>query len=147
MNQRRGEPLPPEVQQLFAPFFPGFDLSRVRIHEGIPRYVVGISKEGPIGYADRNDIYFAPGFYRVDTAEGLSLIAHEIAHCCQYQQLGAWRFRAKYLAAYFKNRRRGMPHERAYLEIPFEREAREVERKVLTAMWRLQSIFNPSSKP
>ncbi|MDQ3013151.1 MAG: DUF4157 domain-containing protein, partial [Acidobacteriota bacterium] len=100
----------------------------------------------PIGYADRNNIYLAPGYHRVDTAEGLALIAHEVAHCRQYQQHGAWRFRAKYLAAYFKNRRSGMPHDQAYLKIPFEIEARVVERKVYAAMSRLQSLFNSSSK-
>ncbi|MEP7342419.1 MAG: DUF4157 domain-containing protein [Acidobacteriota bacterium] len=142
MKRRRGEPLPPEVQQLLAPFFPGFDLSRVRIHEGIPRYVI----TNPIGYADRNRIYLAPGFYRVDTAEGLALIAHEVAHCRQYQQNGVWRFRAKYLAAYFKNRRSGMSHDRAYFEIPFEAEARKVERTVHAALSRLQSLFNSSIK-
>lgn len=134
--------MPLEVQQLLAPFFPDFDLGRIRIYEGIPRYVVA----DPIGYADRNKIYFAPGYYRVDTAEGLSLIAHEVTHCRQYRQHGAWRFRAKYLAAYFNNRRQGMTHERAYFEIPFEKEARDVERKVHRAMSRLQSLFNHSNK-
>ena len=142
MKQPRGEPLPPEALQLLAPFFPGFDLSRVRIYEGIPRYVIA----NPVGYADRNRIYLAPGFYRVDTAEGLALVAHEIAHCRQYQQHGAWRFRAKYLAAYFNNRRSGMSHDRAYLEIPFEVEARKIERKVRAALSRLQSLFNSSSE-
>ena len=139
--KRRGEPLPREVQQLLARFFPGFDLRRVRIIEGIPRYVIAT----PIGYADRNNIYLASEYYRVDTAEGLALIAHEITHCRQYQQLGAWRFRAKYLAAYFKNRRSGMPHDQAYLQIPFEIEAREVEREVYAAMLQWQSRFNSSN--
>ncbi|MEO6724356.1 MAG: DUF4157 domain-containing protein [Blastocatellia bacterium] len=141
MRQRLGEPLPLEVQQLFAPFFPGFDLNRIRIFEGIPRYVIA----KPIGYADRNRIYLADGYYRVDTAEGLALIAHEITHCRQYQKHGAWRFRVKYLAAYFKNRRSGMPHDQAYLKIPFEIEAREVERKVYAAMTQWQSRLNTSS--
>ena len=140
--KRPSEPLPLEVQQLLAPFFPGFDLSRVRIFEGIPRYVIGINKGGPIGYADHNKIYLAPGYYRVETAEGLALIAHEITHCRQYKQHGAWRFRAKYLAAYLNNRRHGLPHNQAYWEVPFEIEAREVERNVCAAMLRLQSLFN-----
>src|SRR5438034_2831712 len=123
--KRHAKTLPLEVQQLLAPFFPGFDLSRIRIHEGIPRYVAGINKVAPIGYANRNRIYFAPGTYRVDTAEGLSLIAHEIEHCRQYKQHGTWRFRAKYLAAYFKNRRQGMTSPLAYFYIPFEIVARE----------------------
>src|SRR5215210_4411448 len=97
MKRQRGEPLPPEVQQLLAPFFPGFDLGRIRIYQGIPHYVVGTSKEGPIGYADRNRIYLAPNHYRVDTPAGLALIAHEITHCRQYREHGTWRFRARYL--------------------------------------------------
>src|SRR5262245_3273695 len=104
--RRQAKTLPPDAAQLLAPFFPGFDLSRVRIHEGIPRYIVG----GAIGYADRDDIYFAPGTYRFDTPGGLALTAHEIAHCQQYRRHGAWRFRARYLAAYLRNRLRGMNH-------------------------------------
>jgi hypothetical protein len=127
--------LPEEVVQLLAPFFPGFDLSRIRIHEGIPRYVIG----DPVGYADRDNIYLAPGAYRIDTIEGLVLIAHEVAHCLQYQQYGVWRFRARYVAAYFKNRLRGMDHLKAYRRVPFEIEAREIEAEVYRALKELQS--------
>ncbi len=133
--KRKPARLPEEVVQLLAPFFPGFDLSRIRIHEGIPRYVVG----NPVGYADRNNIYFAPGLYRVDTIEGLVLIAHEVAHCLQYHRHGVWRFRARYLAAYFKNRLRGMDHLKAYRRIPFEIEARDIEAEVYRALKELQS--------
>ncbi len=140
---RRGEPLPFEVQQLLAPFFIGFDLSRIRIIEGIPRYVALTSKIDPLGYTDGWKIYFAPDAYRIDTVEGLALLAHEIEHCRQYQQHGKWRFRAKYLAAYFQNRRQGLPGKQAYHKIPFEIEAREVERKVYLALMRLQSEFLP----
>ncbi len=127
--------LPEEVVALLTPFFPGFDLSRIRIREGIPRYLVG----DPVGYANRYKIYFAPGAYRVDTIEGLALIAHEVAHCAQYRKHGAWRFRARYLAAYFKNRFSGMDHLKAYRSIPFEIEAREVEEQVYRALKTLQA--------
>jgi hypothetical protein len=133
--KREGESLPEDVVALLTPFFPGFDLSRIRICEGIPRYIIG----GPLGYADRYRIYFAPGVYRVDTIEGLALIAHEVAHCVQYRRYGAWRFRARYLAAYFKNRLRGMNHLKAYRAIPFEIEAREAENQVYRALKTLQS--------
>jgi hypothetical protein len=143
--RQRGEPLPLEVQQLLAPFFPGFDLSRVRIYEGIPRYVRIGSAIEPIGYTDRNRIYLTPGAYRVDSLEGLALLAHEITHCRQYKEHGTWRFRAKYLLAYFKNRRRGMTGQNAYLSIPFEVEAREIEAKAYAALRRLQSqLFHPN---
>lgn len=143
MNRRQGEPLPVEIQQLLAPFFPGFDLSRIRIYENIPRYVTIASATEPIGYTDRNRIYFAPGAYRIDSAEGLALIAHEVEHCRQYHEHGTWRFRFKYLLAYFQNRRRGMSDKVAYAQIPFEIEARQVERKVLSTLLHLQSDFLP----
>jgi hypothetical protein len=139
MKRRPGKPLPLEVQQLLAPFFPGFDLSQIRIYEGIPRYVLIGSAIEPVGYTDCNRIYLTPGAYRVDSIEGLALLAHEITHCRQYKQHGTWRFRAKYLLAYFKNRRRGMTGQNAYLSIPFEIEAREIEAKTYAALHRLQS--------
>jgi predicted SprT family Zn-dependent metalloprotease len=132
------EPLPEDVVALLTPFFPELDLSRIRVCEGIQRYVRG-GPAGPVGYADRYKIYFAPGVYHVDTIEGLALIAHEVAHCLQYQRHGAWRFRARYLAAYFKNRLRGMSHLKAYRSIPFEIEAREAEEQVYRALKTLQS--------
>ncbi len=132
--KRKPVRLPDEVVRLLAPFFPGFDLSRIRIHEGIPRYVIG----APVGYADRNNIYLAPGAYRIDTIEGLVLIAHEVAHCLQYQQHGVWRFRARYVVAYFKNRLRGMDHLKAYRRVPFEIEARDIEAEVYRALKTLQ---------
>src|SRR5262245_12449411 len=122
--------LPESAARALSPFFPDFDLRRIRIHEGIPRYLVG----SPIGYADRDHIYFAPGAYRVDTVEGLALAAHEIAHSRQYDRHGAWRFRARYLAAYCRNRLRGMNHAQAYRNIPFEIEAREIEAEVCRAL-------------
>lgn len=144
---RRGEPLPLEVQQLLAPFFPGFDLSRIRICEGIPRYVTMASAIEPIGYTNRHRIFLTSGAYRVDSLEGLALLAHEITHCRQYKEHGTWRFRAKYLLAYFTNRRRGMSGQTAYLSIPFEIEAREIEAKVYAALRRLQSqLFHPNAQ-
>ncbi len=133
--KRKYESLPEEVAQLLAPFFPGFDLSRVCVCEGIPRYVIG----DPVGYADRNNIYFAPGSYRVDTIEGLALLAHELAHSRQYREHGKWRFRARYIAAYIRNRLRGMNRLKAYRNIPFEIEAREIEVEVYRALKHLRS--------
>ncbi|MFN0086799.1 MAG: DUF4157 domain-containing protein [Blastocatellia bacterium] len=132
---RRGpEALPEEVVGLLSPFFPGFDLACLRIREGIPFYVRG----NPIGYADRDRIYFEPGACRLDTIEGLSLLAHEITHCRQYRTLGTWRFRLRYLHFYFGNRWRGMSRGEAYLNIPFEIEAREVEARVHFGLGRLR---------
>jgi Domain of unknown function (DUF4157) len=131
---RGPEELPEEVIALLAPLFPGFDVARIRVYEGIPFYVLG----KPIGYADRYRIYFAPGAYRVDTIEGVALLAHEITHCRQYRALGTWGFRARYIWAYCRNRLRGMSGKDAYLNIPFEIEAREIEARVFQALQRMQ---------
>jgi len=127
--------LPQGVRQLLAPFFPGFDLGRIRVYEGLPWYVLG----KPVGYADRNNIYLADGEYSIDTIEGLSLIAHEITHCRQYNDHGTWRFRALYLKAYFRNRWSGMSRKEAYLKIPFEIEARRIEARVGSALRKKRS--------
>jgi len=118
--------LPQKTRKLLAPFFPGFDLAEVRVFEGIPWYVLS----RPEGYADRNNIYILPGLYQLGSIDGLALLAHEIEHCRQYRKHGTWHFRARYLAAYFKNRLRGMSRREAYLNISFEIEAREIEKQV-----------------
>ncbi len=128
------EPLPEEIIGVLSPYFPDFDLQRVRVSEGIPFYVRG----NPVGYADRYRIYLEPGAYRVDTIEGIALLAHEVVHCRQYRALGTWRFRYRYLSSYFKNRLRGMSRKEAYLKVPFEIEAREIEARVYLAMKRIQ---------
>lgn len=133
-----GEPLPEEVCLMLAPFFPGFDLSRLRVYEGIPRYVIG----HPLGYVNRHKIFFAPGAYRLDTPEGLALLAHEVEHCRQYRQFGKWRFRWRYLRAFCRNRWRGMAWEAAYWNVPFEIQARRVENRVLAAVRRWQTNFS-----
>jgi Domain of unknown function (DUF4157) len=122
--------LPQEARKLLAPFFPGFDLAELCIFEGIPWYVLS----RPEGYADRNNIYLLPGLYQVGSIDGLALLAHEIEHCRQYRMHGTWNFRARYLVAYFKNRLRGMSGRDAYLNISYEIEAREIEKRVYLSL-------------
>lgn len=128
--KRVAHPLPPEAVRLLQPFFPGFDLRRIRVREGIPRYVIG----DPLGYAERDTIYLQRGAYQPETLHGLALLAHEIAHCQQYDRCGAWRLRARYLGEYFRYRWRGLSHPTAYWKISFEVEARAVEDPVAEAL-------------
>ena len=134
--KRIANPLPPEAVHVLQPFFPGFDLTVIRVCEGIPRYVIG----EPLGYADRNMIYLVRGAYQPETLEGLALLAHEITHCRQYHELGIWRFRYRYLSAYTRNRWRGMNHETAYWHVPFEIEARYIESRALDALRERQEF-------
>ncbi|MDQ3710936.1 MAG: DUF4157 domain-containing protein [Acidobacteriota bacterium] len=63
-----------------------------------------------------------------------NLIAHEIAHVLQYKREGSIIFFYKYLTSFWRNlRKRGkwdaVSRQKAYLEIPFEVEARQVAAK------------------
>lgn len=120
------------ARRALEPYFPDLDLSRVRIYEGIPWYVRG----APLAYTDRNRIFIQPGSYAPDDAAGLALIGHELVHSEQYRREGKWRFRARYLASYFRNRLSGMPARLAYLRIPYEVEARAVEEEILRNLRR-----------
>lgn len=137
--KRATRPLPPEAMRLLQPFFPGFDLRRVCVREGIPRYVIG----DPLGYTDRDTIYLQRGGYQPETIHGLALLAHEIAHCQQYDRYGTWRFRARYLGEYFKHRRRGMNHVAAYWNISFEAQARAVEDLVIETLRDCEEVKLP----
>lgn len=62
------------------------------------------------------------------------LVAHEISHVIQYKREGFIKFFYKYLINYWKNLKRKkkwdvISRHTAYLEIPFEIEAREIAEK------------------
>jgi hypothetical protein len=100
-----------------APWFPGFDLGRIDVHEGLPWFAGAGTKAMTFG----NRIYLHRD--RPDSAAGIALLAHEITHSTQYARHGWIRFLARYVGAYLSNRRGGMgPHD-AYRRIPDEAEA------------------------
>ena len=55
-----------------------------------------------------------------------ALLAHEMVHVRQWQELGVPRFLWRYLSSYLRGRLGGLSHQDAYLAIPFEVEARQV---------------------
>ncbi len=64
----------------------------------------------------------------------LELAAHEIVHVLQYKNDGFLKFFYKYLSSYWKNLRAEKSRDsdarqRAYRNIPYEREAREIAAK------------------
>ena len=63
------------------------------------------------------------------TEAGRRLLRHELAHVSQFAADGAARFLWRYAVSYARGRRLGLSHSAAYLEIPYEREAREAEQK------------------
>lgn len=63
-----------------------------------------------------------------------ALVVHEIAHVLQYRREGFFKFLYKYLRDYWRNLRKlkswdSFSIQMAYFEIPFEKEARETEKK------------------
>lgn len=62
-----------------------------------------------------------------------TLLAHELVHVRQFAEMGPVRFLSAYLGAYFQNLKRTRSHRQAYLDIPLEREAREI-----AAKWRAE---------
>lgn len=131
-QQDRGEPLSDETVEKLGPFFEeseispfvgefleDFDLTDIRIHEGIPWYVRG----NPDAYTSGRNIYFAPGKFDPNTASGLALIGHEALHVYQYQEHGAIGMRVQYVSDYLGNRMDGMAPYEAYRAIPFEQDA------------------------
>jgi len=63
------------------------------------------------------------------TEAGTRLLRHELAHVSQFAVEGTARFLWKYALSYARGRRLGLSHSAAYLEIPYEREAREAEER------------------
>ena len=131
-GKRPGYPfhLPPDVQRLLAPHFPGFDLRKIRVHLTIPRHVRLFAVINPAAYTAGNHIHFAPGAYDDASIAGIALIAHEVTHCLQYRKYGRVPFQLLYLMHYLANKKRGMSDAQAYEAIPFEIEARQKEREV-----------------
>ena len=53
-----------------------------------------------------------------------SLLIHEAEHLRQWRRHGVFGFLLRYLGDYLRGRRSGLDHQRAYLQIGFEQEAR-----------------------
>jgi Domain of unknown function (DUF4157) len=62
-----------------------------------------------------------------ETEAGRRLLRHELVHVSQFARDGSARFLWRYAASYARSRRGGLSHGAAYLEIPYEREARAAE--------------------
>jgi len=115
--------LPQNVKRLLVAYFPELDLDEIRIKEGIPWYV-------PMkvdAYTNCNRIYFERGRYRPESPAGIALIAHELAHCAQYERHGTWRFRIMYAWGWLVELFRHSSFTEAYLQNRFEVEARVME--------------------
>ncbi len=63
---------------------------------------------------------------RKEHAGDEALLAHEMVHVLQWDDLGVPRFLWRYLSSYLRGRLGGLNHQDAYQAIPLEVEARQV---------------------
>ena len=80
---RPGKPLERSVRDAMAQRF-GHDFGAVRVHADAAADASARSL-GAAAFTCGQDIYFAAGGYRPDTADGRVLLAHELAHTVQQQ--------------------------------------------------------------
>lgn len=78
-------------------------------------------------------IFVDPALMRGDHDRLARLIVHELIHVRQYVAAGYLRFLVSYLSEYWKGRIGGMSPTDAYREIVFEREARELAERTISA--------------
>ncbi len=92
-------------------------------------------------------IYIMPSFVELNRSNQLKLpeklVAHEITHTLQYRREGFLKFFYKYLTSFWGNLRKQpdwsiMSRQEAYLDIPFEIEARKVAEKFVE--WNAEKI-------
>lgn len=98
---------------------PRRDLDDAVLHDGhvpwyLPRRFAAITRG--------NRIYLRPGACRPGTADGLALLAHELAHVGQYRRGATW---LTFLLSYLRH---------GYRNSPLEIEARQTERRVRCAL-------------
>lgn len=115
---------------ILSKYFPGKDLGRIDIKQGIPYLARKAGAEGADAWTFKNTIYLgipdAP-----DTVAGVALIGHEVVHSTQYDQYGVIGMARRYKAAYNENLKAGMSEYDAYRNNPFEIEGFNMGAKIL----------------
>lgn len=100
-----------------GPYFPGFELGKIDVQEGLPWF----ASSGTDAMTFGNKIYVRSD--EPNSSSGVALLGHEITHSTQYARDGWLGFFAKYGSAYVSNRMGGMDSFKAYQNIPYEAQA------------------------
>ena len=79
--QSPGQPLEPATRAFMEARF-GHDFSRIRVHTDAPAAAAAQAANAR-AYTVGRDVVFAAGEYRLDTAAGQRLLAHELTHVLQ----------------------------------------------------------------
>ena len=115
-------PLDECTKEFLKPFFPDLDLDLIDIHSGSALgsliNLVGDFTAITLG----SDIYFYGDAYNPNSASGIVLIGHELAHAQQWANANGWDdFLGNYLLEYLQN---------GYRDNYYEQQARDVAREI-----------------
>jgi hypothetical protein len=123
--------LPLDAVETLAPYVPKATLLRVRVVTGAPGawlpWLLGFGAT-TIGHW----VFFRPGRFRTDTAQGLALIAHEAGHVMQFAEMGLWQFFGTYLK---ENLAVGLRRDAHGMEVPLMELQRRVRDGLREAGW------------
>ena len=95
-------------------------------------------------------MYIAPGDYNPNSIRGVSLIAHELTHAQQFQDMGINDFVAWYVFGYLFNYYWDRDSYQAYRDIALEQEAWDVEdyiRRNLEKKFGTKDPYPKQTKP
>ena len=101
------------------------DLDRIPIRP-VPKWMARLWRKDLAAMTLPRAIYIRSDVLAGDASRLARLVGHELVHTRQWEDLGASKFLKQYLGDYLRARRRGLSHQRAYLAISLEKEAREI---------------------
>ncbi len=78
----------------------------------------------------KNWIFVEPKYLNGDRDQLARLVIHELVHVRQWHDLGVVGFLRRYVTDYLHDRRRGLSHRDAYINIRLEEEARQVQERL-----------------
>lgn len=111
-----GRPLPQPAREFFEPRF-GVDFSSVRVHTD-SRAADSAKAINARAFTVGNDIAFRPGEFSPESANGKSLLAHELTHVVQQGESGFLRYQASPLRVASGNSYQSGPSESSELKGP-----------------------------
>lgn len=106
------------------------DLDRVPLRPA-PRWMERMWRDQVAGMALPWAIYLRPDVLIGDPRRRAALVAHELVHVRQWNELGPAGFLTAYLGDYLRGRLGGLAHDVAYRRIALEAEAEAVARAAL----------------
>lgn len=97
------------------------------------RYLRRLWRHGISGVTHGRFVFIDPSVMKGDPDRLARLVVHELIHVRQFVAAGYVRFVLSYLKDYWKGRIGGLSPRDAYLEITYEREARELTERTTSA--------------